>query len=78
MANLQVKRVPDDLYAAAQERAAAEGLTLSDFVLRNLRRELALPSKSEWLRSVEAHHPRTPIKVDIEALMDEVRDEFER
>lgn len=74
MANLQVKRVPDDLYAAAKARAASEGISLSELVIRLIKIETARPSMAEWLASV----PRgEPIEVDIEALMDEVRSEFD-
>lgn len=77
MATLQVKRVPDDLYAAVKARAASEGVSLSEMVLRMLKRELAMPSMNEWLDQVNGHPPATRPEFDIEALMDEVRGEFE-
>ena len=78
MATLQVKNVPDDLYAAVKARAVREHLTVSDLVLRNLRREVALPSRDEWIADVteraEAVRGR---RIDVQSVMDEVRAEFE-
>jgi plasmid stability protein len=74
MAILQVKQVPDELYAALRARAAAEGMTISDVVLRMLRRELALPTMAEWLAELRTS-PRRTDDVDVIALLDEIRDE---
>ncbi len=75
MATLQVKRVPDDLYAAAKARAESEGVSLSELVLRMLKKELAVPSMQEWLGQVNRNRPGSPREYDIEKLMDEVRSE---
>ncbi len=40
---LQVRNVPDDIHEALRRRAASQGLTLSDFVLLELRRVVARP-----------------------------------
>lgn len=72
VAILQVKSLPDELYAALQERARAEGSTISDFVTRMLRRELAKPSLVEWLHQGRGQ-PLLDDDVDIESLMDDVR-----
>ena len=76
MAILQVKNVPDDLYAKAKERASSEGVSLSAMVIRVLEQELAMPSMREWLDRVN-RRATPPIELDIEKLMDEVRGEFE-
>jgi plasmid stability protein len=41
MANLQVKRVPDDLYRKLRRHAKRQGRTLRDVVLDAVRREIA-------------------------------------
>jgi len=72
MAILQVKSLPDDLYAELQRRARDEGTTVSDFVTRMLRREFAKPSLADWL----AEMPNTRLvdeDVDVQAVMDEIR-----
>ena len=76
MATLQVKRVPDDLYEKAKQRAASEGISLSEMILRMMRRELMVPSVAEWLDMVNKRK-RASIDFDIQSLMDEVRGEFD-
>ncbi|MPZ54787.1 MAG: ribbon-helix-helix protein, CopG family [Acidimicrobiia bacterium] len=76
MATLQVKRVPEELHAAVKERAAAEGITVSELILRTLRRVVERPPIHNWLEEVGADRAgRAPKNIDIEKLMDEVRDE---
>jgi len=78
MATLQVKRVPEDLHRALKDRAREYGVSMSDLVVQLLRRELALPSWSQWVAELESSlRDRARAEVDVEALMDEVRGEFE-
>lgn len=46
---LQVRHVPDELHAALRARAAESGLSLSEFVLRELQVIAARPSKASVL-----------------------------
>lgn len=71
MATLQVKNLPDDLHARLRQRAATEGVTLTDYVTRLLRRDLDRPSMREWLGAL-ADQPVRP-EVDVVAVLDEVR-----
>ena len=73
MANLQVKGLPDDLHEELRRRADAEGTTLSELVTRMVRRELALPSIRDWLAELAAQ-PARDDDLDVESLMDEIRD----
>jgi len=75
MAILQVKSLPDDLYAGLQRRARDEGTTVSELVTRMLRRELAKPSLAEWL----AEMPRKPLgkNIDTVAVLDDIRGPWE-
>ncbi len=77
MATLQIKQLPDELHSALRERAQREGTTLSELVTRMLRRELALPSMTEWLASVQAR-PGRGNNIDVPELLDEVRADRER
>jgi len=77
MATLQIKQLPDELHSALRERAQREGTTLSELVTRMLRRELALPSMTEWLASVQAR-PGRGTNIDVPELLDEVRAVRER
>ena len=73
MANLQVKGLPDDLHEELRRRAEADGTTLSDLVTRMIRRELAVPSVSDWLAELAAQ-PARDDDLDVQSLMDEIRD----
>lgn len=46
---IQVRNVPDALHRKLKVRAAEEGLTLSDFVLTELRRLADRPSMRQFL-----------------------------
>lgn len=77
MATLQIKQLPDELHAALRERARREGATLSELVTRMLHRELALPSMTEWLATLQARPGRGP-DIDVSQLLDEVRADPDR
>jgi hypothetical protein len=73
MAALQVKDFPDELRARLVERARQDGVTMSEYVLRVLRRDLERLTMSEWL----ARHP--PVEgppIDVVELLGEVRVEY--
>lgn len=55
---LQVRNVPDDVHRALKERAAREGTTMSDLVLRELPRVASRPSPEDVLARIRA---RTPV-----------------
>lgn len=76
MATLQVKNLDDALHKALRSRAEQEGMTLSELVVRLIRRELARPSMAEWLDSVGKLPPHPD--VDVVTVMDEVRVDFDR
>lgn len=49
---LQVRNVPDDLHRALKERAAREGTTMSELVLRELPRLAHTPSPEQVLARI--------------------------
>ena len=73
VATLQVKNLPDELHAGLRERASREGLTMSDYVTRLVRRDLRRPAMNEWLDSQLTRPTRED--VDAVAVLDEVRDD---
>lgn len=75
MATLQVKNMPDDLHAALRARADTEGTTLSELVTRVLRKELSLPSMTEWLDEAAALEP-VRVTTGTTEVMREVRGEM--
>ena len=71
MSNLQVKNVPEAVHDELRRRADARGITLRDFVLELLRREVARPDFHDWLARVEQRPPVTSAESVVEALDDE-------
>jgi antitoxin FitA len=74
MSFIQVKHVPAELHEAVRARAAEEGMTISDYVLDLLQRDLSLPSRRQWLARLES---RQPVDVQAAAMLDAVRTERE-
>lgn len=54
---IQIRNVPDDLHRKAKARAAIEGLTLSAYLLRELERAVATPTRRELLERIAALPP---------------------
>ena len=76
--HLQVKNVPDDVYAALRERAAAARSTVRDYVLDLVEEDLARPSVTSWLDEVRASRPaRVPGRWAIADALDGAADEIE-
>jgi hypothetical protein len=57
MGAIQVKDVPEELHEALRRRAGQEGMTLADYVLDLIRRDLGLPSRREWLERLATREP---------------------
>jgi plasmid stability protein len=58
---IQIRNVPDDLHGALKARAALAGMSLSDFLLAEIRRSLERPTVPELrqrLRSRQRTNPR--------------------
>lgn len=58
MTMIQIRNVPEDLHRKLKMRAAAEGITLSDLALGELRRAAARPSLSELSARFSARDER--------------------
>jgi plasmid stability protein len=58
---LQVRHVPDDVHAELRRRAAAAGVSLSDYVLRELERVAARPPMAEVLARSAARRVDVPL-----------------
>jgi hypothetical protein len=52
VSNVQVKNLESEVHDLLRERAVAVGLTISDYVLELIRRDLRLPSRRQWLTAV--------------------------
>jgi len=51
---VQVRNVPAELHRRLKARAAIEGLSMSDFVLRELRKALERPTREELLERLRS------------------------
>ena len=54
---LQIRNIPDDLHRALKERAAREGTTMSELVLRELPRLAHKPSPEQVLERIRERGP---------------------
>ncbi|MBZ5579575.1 MAG: hypothetical protein LAP40_23700 [Acidobacteriia bacterium] len=54
---IQVRDVPDSVHGTLKSRAAREGMSLSDFIKRELERAAARPTMQEWLERTQQAKP---------------------
>ena len=52
MAYIQIRNVPDDLHRLLKMRAAEAGMTLSDYLLAEIRRIATLPTTEQLIERV--------------------------
>lgn len=49
---IQIRNVPDAVHRQLKARAALEGISMSEFILREIQRALERPSKTEVFRRI--------------------------
>jgi plasmid stability protein len=54
---IQIRNVPDKVHKTLKARAEREGMSLSDYIKRDLERTAARPSMDEWIERVRKHKP---------------------
>ena len=54
---IQVRDVPEQVHRTLKARAAREGMSLSDFIKRELERSVERPTMREWLSRTEQAKP---------------------
>lgn len=57
MAMIQIRNVPDALHRELKARAAQSGMTLSDYLLDEIREVAVKPSMRQWLERVSRREP---------------------
>jgi plasmid stability protein len=70
---LQIRNVPPELHRLLKARAAIEGLSMSDYVLREVRKALERPPRQEVLQRLRAR-PLRRLKLDPAKLIRAERD----
>jgi len=59
-AMVQIRNVPDNLHRTLKARAALAGMSLSDYLLAELRRTVERPTRAELIARIAS---RRPVKV---------------
>jgi len=70
MANVQIRDVPDDVHRELRARAAAAGISLSEFLRGELKRVAARPPVSAVLERAETRHGGASRRQIVAALRD--------
>ena len=70
---IQVRNVPDQVHSTLKVRAAREGMSLSDFIKRELERTVERPTMREWLELTQRTRP-IPAKQSAAQIVRELRD----
>jgi plasmid stability protein len=65
MGLIQIRNVPDDVHRTLKTRAAAEGTSLSDYVLREVTRVARTPTPEELDARIRARAPAGVTTADI-------------
>ncbi len=70
---IQVRGVPEQVHSTLKARAAREGMSLSDFIKRELERAVERPTMREWLERTQQARP-IPAKRSAAQVVRELRD----
>lgn len=68
---IQIRNVPDALHRELKVRAAQSGMTLSDYLLSELRALAVRPTMREWLARSETWTPVDVSEAPADAIADE-------
>jgi plasmid stability protein len=60
MSTLQIRNVPDEIHRELKSRAALAGMSVSEYLLLELRRSLERPTRAELLRRLATRPPIRP------------------
>lgn len=77
VANLQIKNLPEKVHEALRERARKERITMSELVTDMIERDLERLRLNDWLDRNRAEAPRLNDDIDVVAVLDEVREEYD-
>jgi antitoxin FitA len=70
---LQVRNIPDELHRRLKARAAMEGMSMSEYVLRELKKSLERPSRAEFLARL-AQLPESDLEPSPTSILREERE----
>jgi plasmid stability protein len=67
---VQIRNVPDELHRRLKSRAALSGMSISEYLLREIERSLERPTREELvqrLQSLDRVEPREPVALAVAA-----------
>jgi antitoxin FitA len=70
---IQVRDVPEEVHSTLKARAAREGMSLSDFIKKELEHTLERPTMREWLERTQ-QAKRIPAKQSAAQIVRGLRD----
>ena len=70
---IQIRDVPEEIHSTLKARAAREGMSLSDFIKRELEHTAERPSMREWLERIQQAKP-IPMKRSAAQVIRELRE----
>jgi antitoxin FitA len=65
---VQVRDVPDEMHRTPKARAAREGMSLSEFIKRELQRSVEKPTLEEWLERTRQLKPLVTKRSAVEVI----------
>jgi plasmid stability protein len=71
--SIQIRNVPDEVHRQLQARAARAGISISELVLREIRRTLGQPTRRELLQQI-SKLPRVELSESAASLVRRERD----
>lgn len=71
---VQIRNVPADFHRRLKARAALEGMSMSDYILREIKKALDVPPRQQVLDRIRARRI-PPLAVDVAQLIREERDQ---
>jgi plasmid stability protein len=54
---VQIRNVPDELHRKLKSRAALAGMSISEYLLREIQRSLERPTREELLQRLQSREP---------------------
>lgn len=72
---IQIRNVPEDVHRRLKAKAALEGMSLSEYLLREAKRLASYPTMAEIRERLAAMPRHTDLDVDIAELIRQGRDE---
>lgn len=68
---IQIRNVPDWLHRKLKSRAAMEGMSLSDYLIRQLKQDAERPTIAEFRERLASHTPVNPKVSPAQAVREE-------